>query len=86
MEQNRKPEINPCSYGQLTYDKLTKQYWKDNLFNKWYCETGQLHLKSEIRSFFNTIHKKKLKMDERLKCETGHYKTFRGKYRQNILS
>ena len=49
-------------------------------------KTGQLHLKSEIRSFFNTIHKNKLKMDERLKCETGHYKTFRGKYRQNILS
>ena len=25
--------------------------------------TGQLHVKNAIRSFFNTIHKNKLKMD-----------------------
>ena len=40
MEQDRKPEINPCSYGQLTYDKLTTKYWKDNLCKKWYCGNG----------------------------------------------
>ena len=67
MEQDRKPEINPCSYGQLTYDKLTTQYQKDNLFNKWYSENWKATLESEIRSFFNTIHKNKLKMDYRLK-------------------
>ena len=26
-------------------------------------KTGQLHVKNEIRTFFNTIHKNKLKMD-----------------------
>ena len=26
-------------------------------------KTGQLHVKKEIRTFFNTIHKNKLKMD-----------------------
>ena len=29
--------------------------------------------KKEIRSFFNTTHKNKLKMDYRPKCETRHY-------------
>ena len=31
--------------------------------------------KNEIRTLPNTIHKNKLKMDQRPKCKTGHYKT-----------
>ena len=60
------------------------QCWKDSLIDKWCWGTGELHVnKNEIRSFFNTIHKNKLKMDYRPKCEIRHYKTSKGNRRQN---
>ena len=39
--------------------------------------------KNEIKTFPNTIHKDKLKMDKRSKCKIGTYKTLRGEHRQH---
>ena len=56
-------------------------------------ETGQLHVKTEIRTFFDIIQKKKkkkkerkLKIDERPKCETRHYKILGGKQVEHFLT
>ena len=46
-------------------------------------KTGQLNVKNEIRTLPNTIHKDKLKMDERPKCKTRNCKALRGQHRHN---
>ena len=37
MEQNREPRNNPCTYGQLIYNKGGQEYTRgrDSPFNKW---------------------------------------------------
>ena len=41
------PEIDPCTYGYLIFDKRGKniQCGKDSLFNEWYWKIGQLYVK-----------------------------------------
>ena len=52
------------------------QWWKDSLFKKscWENWTATCK-KSAIRSFFSSLHKNKLKIDQIPKCETEHCKT-----------
>ena len=47
--------------------------YKDKASPKNEMATDKKRRKKEIRSFFNTTHKNKLKVDYRPKCETRYY-------------
>ena len=53
-------EINPCTYGQLIYDKGSKniQWNKDSLFNGWHYENKAATCRTMSLEHFLTKHKK----------------------------
>ena len=80
------PEIKPHTYSLSTTRSKNIQWRRDNLLNKWCWKNWTATCKkNEIRTLFNTIHKNKLKMDQRSKCKTRNYKTLILKHRQNTL-
>ena len=55
------PEINPHTFGRLRGKNMKWRKTISSISGAW--KTGQLHVRDETRTFFNTIYKNKLKMD-----------------------
>ena len=84
------PELDPKMYGQLIFDKAGKniQWNKDSLYSKWCWENWTATCRRMnlcMVSLSDTIHKTKLKMDERPKRKTGSHQNPRGESRQKPL-
>ena len=64
-EQTKSPEIMLCIYGQLTFDRVLKQFNREKitLFKK-IRTAGYPHSKNEIVHLLHIIYKNGFKMEE----------------------
>ena len=80
------PEINPCTYRYLIFEKGSKniQWDKDSLFNKCCWENWTAMCRRMTLENFPTPYARiNLKWIKKTKYKTRNYKTLRGKHRQN---
>ena len=80
--------MNPQLYGQLIFDKAGKNTQWRKRTSLQQMVLGKLETdmqKNETRLLPYTIHKNKLKIDERPKCETKNHQNPREKHRQQSL-
>ena len=94
--QNRESRMDLQMYCQLIFDKAGRIssgktwrniQWEKSLFSKWCWENWTVTCKEMNLNHFLTqyIKKKKLKMDEKPKYETGNHQNPRGETRQQPL-
>ena len=78
--------MDPQKYGQLIFDKAGKSIqWKKVSSAKVLGELDSDVQKNETRPLSYTIHKNKLEMDERPKCEIGSHQYPRVEIRKRPL-
>ena len=88
MEQNRKPRNGPTTIWSINLQQSRKRISnrKTQVFQQMVLRKLDSDMqKNETGPLSYTIHKNKLKMDERPKCELGNHQNPRGEHRQQPL-
>ena len=59
-----------CIYGQLTFDRVLKQFNREKNTLQKIRTAGYLHTQNEIVPLLHIIHKNVLKMEDSPKCKS----------------